>query len=490
MSGEILVQNILEDNFLSHHGIKGQKWGERRFQNEDGSLTPEGRERYGLKTGLSSMSDEDLRKAISRKQTENNYIRLQTEQARRHKENISGFIKELSNVTSQVTSKEAQNVYLKNFKKNINEDNEDLKIKRVEALKTGNKEKVKEYDEIIAKNNDSLKQLPASIDATGKISKEVGKQSDLVGSAITKKEMKEAKDRAYQNISEMDEKQLKSVVDRMLLEKEYQDLINPPKPTKIEKGREYLQTAGAILGIVLTAVTIANILKGFKTNDVVKHGEELADEYLAHYGVKGMKKGNRRYQNEDGSLTAEGYAHYGINRRDPNAKVQEVKDNYRIQKEQLKSANKLSNIQNKQQIKEQKAINKAELKKRREEIEMRRKNIMKVVVGTAAVAGIAAIGYHILKNKSLDNQLMRDLELKEVEGRQTLKQLGLEHNKKLAILEADKERRESIAKKAKETREANKKLGKTGKITISGVTKANINAGFDNVKEQLKKVKK
>lgn len=31
---------------LEHHGIKGQKWGERRFQNEDGSLTEEGKRRY------------------------------------------------------------------------------------------------------------------------------------------------------------------------------------------------------------------------------------------------------------------------------------------------------------------------------------------------------------------------------------------------------------------------------------------------------------
>lgn len=31
---------------LYHHGIRGQKWGVRRFQNRDGSLTPEGRKRY------------------------------------------------------------------------------------------------------------------------------------------------------------------------------------------------------------------------------------------------------------------------------------------------------------------------------------------------------------------------------------------------------------------------------------------------------------
>lgn len=36
-----------EQNYLVHSGIKGQKWGVRRFQNEDGTLTEEGKQRYG-----------------------------------------------------------------------------------------------------------------------------------------------------------------------------------------------------------------------------------------------------------------------------------------------------------------------------------------------------------------------------------------------------------------------------------------------------------
>jgi len=34
------------NDYLSHHGILGMKWGVRRFQNEDGSLTSAGKKRY------------------------------------------------------------------------------------------------------------------------------------------------------------------------------------------------------------------------------------------------------------------------------------------------------------------------------------------------------------------------------------------------------------------------------------------------------------
>lgn len=36
---------------LYHSGIKGMRWGVRRYQNEDGSLTEEGIRRYGDKYG-------------------------------------------------------------------------------------------------------------------------------------------------------------------------------------------------------------------------------------------------------------------------------------------------------------------------------------------------------------------------------------------------------------------------------------------------------
>lgn len=80
----------METNTLQHHGILGQKWGVRRFQNKDGTLTSAGRKRLAkleaetdkLKSNttkphsksISEMSDDELRQTIVRRKLESEYI--------------------------------------------------------------------------------------------------------------------------------------------------------------------------------------------------------------------------------------------------------------------------------------------------------------------------------------------------------------------------------------------------------------------------------
>lgn len=113
---------ITLSNELQHHGIKGQKWGVRRFQNTDGSLTAEGKKRYSvndyqqaidktktagkivneaktlnntvkklndpaaerrIRKSAAEMSDIELQKRVQRLNMEDNYTRMML-----HRENL------------------------------------------------------------------------------------------------------------------------------------------------------------------------------------------------------------------------------------------------------------------------------------------------------------------------------------------------------------------------------------------------------------------
>lgn len=63
-----------EENYLEHHGIRGQKWGIRRFQNKDGTLTAAGKKRkteeddVQTKKKQTEGNDSQARKGLSKGQ--------------------------------------------------------------------------------------------------------------------------------------------------------------------------------------------------------------------------------------------------------------------------------------------------------------------------------------------------------------------------------------------------------------------------------------
>ena len=67
------------ERYLVHHGILGQKWGVRRYRNEDGTLTEAGKARYstdGKRLDPRNMSTKQLQEANNRLSLENNYRQM------------------------------------------------------------------------------------------------------------------------------------------------------------------------------------------------------------------------------------------------------------------------------------------------------------------------------------------------------------------------------------------------------------------------------
>ena len=83
----------MSDTILAHHGVKGMKWGVRRYRNKDGSLTPEGRaharqqaerdadkakrqEYKNAAKNVRNLSDEELLARIGRLEKEKRLLEL------------------------------------------------------------------------------------------------------------------------------------------------------------------------------------------------------------------------------------------------------------------------------------------------------------------------------------------------------------------------------------------------------------------------------
>lgn len=99
----------MEKHTLAHWGIKGMKWGVRRYQNADGSLTPAGKKRYDDshedyrrahdKKKISQMSDKELQARNNRLQMEQNYKRM-TQKTGRGKKAVNAFVSTAGTITA------------------------------------------------------------------------------------------------------------------------------------------------------------------------------------------------------------------------------------------------------------------------------------------------------------------------------------------------------------------------------------------------------
>ena len=252
---------------LYHDGIKGMKWGIRRYQNYDGTLTEEGRRRYNK-----NYSEDRAEGSLPTKDDDGNYY---------------------------YTNKEGKRTLYKTRSEQLS-DTELTDLNR----------RVQQENKLAAETSDAYEYKGPKADQALRDASRMAKD---IADALPKGNGKVIK----KDYSHLSDQELRDRINRLQLEDTYGRLTGDTKYVKSgsEKTREMLQTFGSVLAIAGSAAglayTIRKMREGNNTN-TAKHSDILdVGDFLSHHGIKGQKWGLRRYQNDDGTLTEAGRLRYG-----------------------------------------------------------------------------------------------------------------------------------------------------------------------------------
>lgn len=193
---DTIITNPDNNDELSHAGVKGMRWGIRRYQNEDGSLTDLGKKRYSsAKRGVM----DDARSAAYDKAVKKHLLQ--------HPGDAKG-----AKAAGRQASKDATAT---------------TKVDQDKLLK------------------DMVKK---DLDATNTILRESGNASRTASNAIRNTHVKVAR----MDLSHMTDKEMRDRIAREQLESQYDNMFNT-KRHRVESGK---QTVAAILDGVGTATTL------------------------------------------------------------------------------------------------------------------------------------------------------------------------------------------------------------------------------------------
>lgn len=274
------------DQELTHHGVRGMKWGRRRYQNPDGSLTPAGRKRYGV---------------------ESNYERSTGEHNKPHKpaklfgKKRSGDIPEenryLSKTARSMTDKEIDKAIIRLQKeerlKQLSPEEKARAKELIDDQSYRKKSVDKMTDDEIVRSMARAKlesQYKRTIDDQSYRKKSLDKMSDdeivrFLERKRLESQYKDADgDRSYskKSLGDMSNEEIARALDRANLERQYRQAY----PEHVSAGKKFMQ--GLMNDVVAPAAKSAG--RDFLEKSLKKLGENLLKDNVDPDGIESLKK--------------------------------------------------------------------------------------------------------------------------------------------------------------------------------------------------------
>lgn len=240
----------VETDYLVHHGILGMKWGVRRYQNKDGTLTAAGKKRRNGFVDTDELNpkfkrrdqldDELIKRTFPKRQS------VIDKYKNRNTKSLAGGANPYLNKDGTLTEKGK-----KRYERDIRENKAKKKENRIDTSEPDPKRWMEE----------DLKRTKQVTDSASDL---VKKASDIEKATSPKASRKRM------DLSKMSDQELRSRINRELLEQQYNNLFSQVEEPTISKGRQYarnaLDIASSVLTVTSSALGIAIAIKTLSSN--------------------------------------------------------------------------------------------------------------------------------------------------------------------------------------------------------------------------------
>ena len=306
----------MNTNELCHYGILGMKWGVRRYQNEDGSLTAAGRERYNVEAmkrlRKANRYDSMINAKVSRggypserqwrKANKLNKKYLEIKNKLKEYDSANSVWNDQKIVDVEKASAISKQLLPHDEKYALTDRAKEAAVTGMESMK---KTHMGDYDYLstIDVNDPYEQDWFLNEDQT------IGyaEIADLANRGYSSSKIKNLIKSSYEI-----EKQMFDLYDVAESNNRYEDIYDTaPFNYSIFELSECANYLGGKYEKTLNNYINACIDYNKMKHSEIKPWSYISTDELYHYGILGMKWGIRRYQNKDGSLTRLGRMRYG-----------------------------------------------------------------------------------------------------------------------------------------------------------------------------------